>query len=69
VPPRGTCGLDRLAEGYPLERALRDANAAAAICVQRSGAAPSIPTAAEVEALVSAECRPNPKKIGPVDSQ
>jgi len=59
----------RLAQGYPLERALRDANAAAAICVQRSGAAPSIPTAAEVEALVSAECRPNPKKIGPVDSQ
>lgn len=46
----------RLAEGYPLERALRDANAAAAICVQRPGASPSIPTAAEVEALVSAEC-------------
>jgi ribokinase len=48
----------RLAEGFPLERALRDANAAAAICVQRPGAAPSIPTAAEVEALLSAECQP-----------
>jgi ribokinase len=41
----------RLACGYPIERALRDANTAAAICVQRPGAAPSIPTAAEVEAF------------------
>jgi ribokinase len=40
----------RLACGYPIEHALRDANTAAAICVQRPGAAPSIPTAAEVEA-------------------
>ena len=46
----------RLACGYPIERALHDANTAAAICVQRPGAAPSIPTAAEVDALVSAEC-------------
>jgi ribokinase len=45
----------RLACGYPIERALHDANTAAAICVQRPGAAPSIPTAAEVEALISAE--------------
>jgi ribokinase len=43
----------RLACGYPIERALRDANTAAAICVQRPGAAPSIPTAAEVEAVSS----------------
>jgi len=41
----------RLACGYPIERALRDANTAAAICVQRPGAAPSIPTAAEVDAV------------------
>ena len=45
-----------LARGYSIERALRDANTAAAICVQRPGAAPSIPTAAEVEALINAEC-------------
>ncbi len=45
----------RLACGYPIERALRDANTAAAICVQRLGAAPSIPTAAEVEAVSSTE--------------
>jgi ribokinase len=46
----------RLACGYPIERALHDANTAAAICVQRPGAAPSIPTAAEVEAVSNAEC-------------
>ena len=41
----------------PTERPIRDAlnyaNAAASICVQRMGAAPSMPTAAEVESLTS----------------
>lgn len=41
----------QLAGGKPLRDALGYANAAASICVQRMGAAPSMPTAAEVEAL------------------
>ena len=40
----------RLAGGTPLRDALGYANAAASICVQRMGAAPSMPTAAEVAA-------------------
>ena len=38
----------RWGEGTPLDGCLKYANAAAAICVQRLGAGPSIPTAAEV---------------------
>ena len=38
----------RLAGGYAIRDALAYANAAASICVQRMGAAPSMPTAAEV---------------------
>ena len=41
----------RLAGGTPIRDALGYANAAASICVQRMGAAPSMPTAAEVAAL------------------
>jgi ribokinase len=40
----------QLAGGKPIDDALAYANAAASICVQRMGAAPSMPTAAEVEA-------------------
>ena len=36
-----------------IREALAYANAAASICVQRMGAAPSMPTAAEVAALLS----------------
>jgi ribokinase len=43
----------RLANGTPIRDALAYANAAASICVQRMGAAPSMPTAAEVAALIS----------------
>jgi ribokinase len=35
-----------------MEAALNYANLAASVCVQRMGAAPSIPTAKEVEALI-----------------
>ncbi|MDO9058127.1 MAG: ribokinase [Bradyrhizobium sp.] len=42
----------QLAGGNPIGNALDYANAAASICVQRMGAAPSMPTAAEVEAIV-----------------
>ena len=42
-----------LADGKPIRNALDYANAAASICVQRMGAAPSMPTAAEVEAILS----------------
>jgi ribokinase len=38
----------QLAAGKPIRDALAYANAAASICVQRMGAAPSMPTAAEV---------------------
>jgi len=40
----------QLAQGAPLRDALGYANMAASICVQRMGAAPSMPTAAEVAA-------------------
>jgi len=43
-----------LADGQPLRSALGYANIAASICVQRMGAAPSMPTGAEVEAVLSA---------------
>jgi ribokinase len=42
-----------LADGQPIQAALGYANIAASICVQRMGAAPSMPTAAEVEAILS----------------
>ncbi|WP_225678056.1 ribokinase [Bradyrhizobium hereditatis] len=41
----------QLANGTAIRDALEFANAAASICVQRMGAAPSMPTAAEVAAL------------------
>ena len=41
----------RLASGSAIREALDYANAAASICVQRMGAAPSMPTAAEVAAI------------------
>ena len=43
----------QLASGNPIRDALGYANIAASICVQRMGAAPSMPTAAEVEAAIS----------------
>ncbi len=43
----------QLACGHSIGVALDYANAAASICVQRMGAAPSMPTAAEVEAAIS----------------
>ena len=43
----------QLAGGHSIRDALAYANAAASICVQRMGAAPSMPTAAEVEATIS----------------
>ena len=43
----------QLAGGQSIRDALDCANAAASICVQRMGAAPSMPTAAEVSALIS----------------
>lgn len=42
----------RLANGMAIRDALAYANAAASICVQRMGAAPSMPTAAEVATLL-----------------
>ena len=42
----------QLAAGIPIRDALGYANAAASICVQRMGAAPSMPTAAEVASLL-----------------
>jgi ribokinase len=42
----------QLAGGKSIREALHYANAAASICVQRMGAAPSMPTAAEVEAVL-----------------
>ncbi len=44
----------QLAAGKSIRDALDYANSAASICVQRMGAAPSMPTAAEVEATLSA---------------
>ncbi len=43
----------QLAAGRPIREALAYANAAASICVQRIGAGPSMPTAAEVEAVLT----------------
>jgi ribokinase len=43
----------QLAGGRPIHDALDYADAAASICVQRMGAAPSMPTAPEVEATLS----------------
>lgn len=42
----------QLAQDKPVRQALDYANAAASICVQRMGAAPSMPTAAEVAAVL-----------------
>jgi ribokinase len=42
----------QLANGKPIQTALQYANAAASICVQRMGAAPSMPTADEVNAVL-----------------
>ncbi len=47
----GTLAAD-LAGGMTMEAALRQANAAGALTVTRPGAFPSLPTAAEVEALL-----------------
>jgi ribokinase len=44
----------QLATGKPLRDALAYANTAASICVQRMGAAPSMPTAKEVEDVLGA---------------
>ena len=41
----------QLADGKSIRDALEYANIAASICVQRMGAAPSMPTAAEVSAV------------------
>jgi ribokinase len=43
----------QLAGGKPIHDALHHANIAASICVQRMGAAPSMPTVAEVEMTIS----------------
>jgi ribokinase len=43
----------QLAGGQPIRDALEYANAAASICVQRMGAAPSMPTAAEVKTVIT----------------
>jgi ribokinase len=43
----------QLASGKSIRDALAYANIAASICVQRMGAAPSMPTAAELEAIIS----------------
>lgn len=45
-----------LASGQPVADAMRRASAAAAISVTRNGAAPSIPTAEEVEEFLSKSC-------------
>jgi ribokinase len=44
----------QLASGKPLRDALTYANIAASICVQRMGAAPSMPTAEEVKGVLNA---------------
>ena len=45
-----------LAGGQPIQSAFGYANMAASICVQRMGAAPSMPTAEEVKAVLSTSC-------------
>jgi ribokinase len=55
----------QLAQGKSIRDALDYANVAASICVQRMGAAPSMPTAEEVEAEISATlstCRPGERR-------
>jgi ribokinase len=42
----------QLAGGKPIRKALEYANIAASICVQRMGAAPSMPTAAEIDVML-----------------
>jgi ribokinase len=51
----------QLASGNTIPYALGYANAAASICVQRMGAGPSMPTATEVNALLSAS-RPGERR-------
>jgi ribokinase len=51
----------QLAGGKSIRDALNYANAAASICVQRMGAAPSMPTATEVEAVLNAS-RPGERR-------
>jgi ribokinase len=51
----------QLARGKPIRDALDYANSAASICVQRMGAAPSMPTVAEVEAVIAAS-RPGERR-------
>ena len=51
----------QLASGNTIPYALAYANVAASICVQRMGAGPSMPTAAEVNALLSAS-RPGERR-------
>jgi ribokinase len=51
----------QLASGTTIPYALNYANAAASICVQRMGAGPSMPTAAEVEQILSAS-RPGERR-------
>ena len=51
----------QLAGGKSIGDALDYANVAASICVQRMGAAPSMPTAAEVEAVIAAS-RPGERR-------
>jgi ribokinase len=46
----------QLASGHSIREALEYANAAASISVQRMGAAPSMPTAAEVAAMLRRPC-------------
>jgi ribokinase len=55
-----------LADGQSLQSAFGYANIAASICVQQMGAAPSMPTAAEVEAVLSAS-RPGERRDPYVD--
>ena len=47
------CLLVSLLEGRPRDEALRRACAAGAIAASRSGAQPSLPTAAEVDAILA----------------
>lgn len=51
----------QLAAGKSVREALHYANAAASLCVQRMGAAPSMPSAAEVEHILSAR-RPGERR-------
>ena len=51
----------QLAGGKTIGEALAYANAAASICVQRMGAAPSMPTVEEVKAVLSAS-RPGERR-------